>query len=193
MDVDKAVDVDVHKGRHQELTVEPVHNSSVSGNDVSKIFYLKSSLESRRKESSKWADDGGKERHKEAMDEEWVEGDSLLHVENPPPGRDSLRQGILLGSEHRARLAAHRHPLQLRAVLDRADEVRVLAHDVGQTQTHEDGRNSASNESFPGLLRAEFNKRSSAHEEAKHVGHDVIDDDHHDRHDEPDEALNMRT
>ena len=68
-----------------------------------------------------------------------------------------------------------------------------LAYDIGQTQTHEDGRNSSSDESFPGLLRAEFNKRSSAHEEAKHVGHDVIDDDHHDRHDEPDEALKMST
>ena len=126
MDVDKAVDVDVHEGRHQELTVESVHNSSVSGDDVSKIFYFKSSLESRRKESSKWADDGGKERHKEAMYEERVEGDGFLHVENPAPGSDSLRQGVLLGPEHRAGLAAHRHPLQLRAVLDGADKVRIL-------------------------------------------------------------------
>ena len=61
-----------------------------------------------------------------------------------------------------------------------------LTYYVGQTQTHEDGRNSSSDESFPGLLRAEFNKWSSAHEEAKHVGHDVIDDNHHYRHNEPD-------
>ena len=64
-----------------------------------------------------------------------------------------------------------------------------LTHDVSQSQAHEDGRNPTANESLPGLLWTELDERSSAHEEAKHVGHDVIDDDHHDRHDEPDETL----
>ena len=54
------MDVNVHEGRHQELTVEPVHYSSVSGDDVSKIFDLKSSFESRSKESAKRPNDGGK-------------------------------------------------------------------------------------------------------------------------------------
>ena len=125
-DVDKAVDINVNEGRHQELTVEPVHYSSMSWDYVSKIFYLKSSFESRSKESAKWPDDGGKERHKEAVDEEGVEGHRFLHVEDPAPGGDSLRQGILLGPEDCAGLAAHRHPLQLGAVLDRTDKVRVL-------------------------------------------------------------------
>ena len=136
-DVDEAVDVNVHEGRHQELTVEPVHYSSMSGDDVSEIFYLKSSLESRSKESAKWPDDGGKERHEEAMYEEWVEGDGFLHVEDPAPGGDGLWQGVLLGPEHCTRLAAHRHPLQLRAVLDGTDEVRILR------------REGAVNEKFP--------------------------------------------
>ena len=120
------MNVNVHEGRHQELTVEPVHYSSMSGDDVSKIFYLKSSLESRSKESAKWTDDGGKDRHKEAMYEERVEGESFLHVEDPAPGGHSLRQRVFLRPEHRAGLAAHRHPLQLRAVLDGADKVRIL-------------------------------------------------------------------
>ena len=34
-----------------------------------------------------------------------------------------------------------------------------------------------------------MNERCAAHGKAKHVGHDVVDDDHHDGHDEPDEAL----
>ena len=58
--IDEAVDVNIHEGRHQELTVEPVHYSSVSGDDVSKIFDLKSSFESRSKESAKRPNDGGK-------------------------------------------------------------------------------------------------------------------------------------
>ena len=32
-------------------------------------------------------------------------------------------------------------------------------------------------------------ERCAAHGKAKHVGHDVVDDDHHDGHDEPDEPL----
>ena len=34
-----------------------------------------------------------------------------------------------------------------------------------------------------------MNERCAAHGKAKHVGHDVVDDDHHDGHDEPDEPL----
>ena len=34
-----------------------------------------------------------------------------------------------------------------------------------------------------------MNERCAAHGEAKPVSHDVVDDDHHDGHDEPDEAL----
>ena len=83
----------------------------MSGDNVSKIFYLKSSLESRSKESAKWTDDGGKDRHKEAMYEEGVEGDRFLHVEDPAPGGDGLWQGVLLGPEHSTGLAPHRHPL----------------------------------------------------------------------------------
>ena len=66
-----------------------------------------------------------------------------------------------------------------------------LANYVGQAQTHKDGRNPSSDESFPGLLRAEFNKWSTTHEESKHVGHDVINDDHHDGHNEPDQTLTI--
>ena len=187
--IDEAVDVNIHEGRHQELTVEPVHDPSVSGNNVAEIFYLKSPFESRSKESTKRSDDRSKERHEEAVYEERVEGEGLLHAEDPAPGCESLRERVLLRSEHGARLAAHRHPLQLSAVLDRTDEVGILTHDVGQAQTHEHGRNSTSNKSFPGLLRTELNQRSSTHEEAKHVGHDVINDHHHYRHDEPNETL----
>ena len=46
-----------------------------------------------------------------------------------------------------------------------------------------------SNETLPRLLWAQLDQRGPPHCEAKHVGHDVVDDDHHDGHDEPDEAL----
>ena len=64
-----------------------------------------------------------------------------------------------------------------------------LAHEVGQPKTHHHSGKPASNKSFPSLLWAEFDQGGSAHEKAENIGHDIIDDNHHDGHDEPDEAL----
>ena len=41
----------------------------------------------------------------------------------------------------------------------------------------------------PGSSNSYLYERCAAHGKAKHVGHDVVDDDHHDGHDEPDEPL----
>ena len=38
---------------------------------------------------------------------------------------------------------------------------------------------------LPGLFRAEFNEGGPSEAETEHVGHDVVDDHHHDRHYEP--------
>jgi len=123
------------------------------------------------------------------MNEERIECDSFLHVQKSSPCGHCLRQGIFLRSEESAWFTHHGHPLQLCAVLDGAHEVGNLAHQVGQAQAHEDGRDSSANETFPGLLGTQLYQRSSAHKKAKHVGHDIVDDNHHDRHDEPDETL----
>ena len=64
-----------------------------------------------------------------------------------------------------------------------------LAHQVSKAEAHEDSSNASSDEALPGLLWAELDEGGAAHREAKHVRHDVVDDDHHDWHDEPDEAL----
>ena len=64
-----------------------------------------------------------------------------------------------------------------------------LAHEVGQPKTHHHCGKTTSNKSFPSFLWAELDQWGSAHEKAKDIGHDIIDNDHHDRHDEPDEAL----
>ena len=64
-----------------------------------------------------------------------------------------------------------------------------LTHEVGEAETHNNCGKPPSNEPLPCLLGAQLNQRSPAHREAKHVGHDVVDDDHHDGHDEPDEPL----
>ena len=133
----------------------------------------------------------------------------------------------LLPKEER-RFTWHGHLLQLVGVLNRADEIwnlyrytryRVnfssrhkfyLTHEVGEPNAHDNGGQSPSNETLPGLFRTQLcidiwisiwedfpfgclnsylNEWCAAHGKAKHVGHDVVDDDHHNGHDEPDEAL----
>ena len=64
-----------------------------------------------------------------------------------------------------------------------------LTHEVSEAKAHDNCGNSPSDEALPCLLWTQLDQRGPAHREAKHVGHDVIDDHHHDGHDEPDEPL----
>ena len=93
------MDVDIDESCHQELAVESVHDASVTRDDVTEVLDFKCSLESRGEEASEGTDDGGEQRHEEAVDEEGVEGDGLLHVEEPAPGGDGLGEGVLGGPE----------------------------------------------------------------------------------------------
>ena len=104
--VDEAVDVHVHKCGHQELTVEPennnyvysyylgisqpVHNTTMSRYDVSKILDLEGPLEAGSEEASKGADDGGEEGHPESVEEEGIDGQGLLVDQKARPGAQSL-------------------------------------------------------------------------------------------------------
>ena len=82
-----------------------------------------------------------------------------------------------------------RHLPCLLIVLDGTDEEVALAQEVAESEGEEDGGDAAAHEALPRLLRAELDQRGAAHEEAEHVGHDVVHDDHHDGQDVPDEAL----
>ena len=55
--------------------------------------------------------------------------------------------------------------------------------------SQKDGRNATSDETFPRFLRAELYERSFSKKETKHVGHDVINDNHWDRNNKPNQAL----
>lgn len=188
-DVDEAVDVNIDKGSHEELTVKPVHDATVTGDDVTEVLDLECSLESRSKEATERSNNRGKERHEETVNEERVESDCFLHVQKPPPCGECLWQRVLCWSEESTGLTHHGHPLQLGTVLDGTHQVGNIDHGVGQTQAHEHCGDATANKSLPGLLWAQLDERSPSHEEAPHVGHDIVDDHHHDGHDEPDEAL----
>merc|ERR1711909_22209 len=97
--VDEAVDVDIDKGGHEELAVKPVHDTPMSRYQVTKILDLECPLESRSKETTKRTNDGCKEGHEEAMNEERINCEGSFHSQNPTPGSHGVREAILLGSE----------------------------------------------------------------------------------------------
>ena len=75
------------------------------------------------------------------------------------------------------------------SLTDGADHEVALAQEVAETDADEDGGDAAADEPLPRLLGAELDEPRLAHEEAEHVGHDVVDHDHHDGQNVPDEAL----
>ena len=58
--------------------------------DISKILDLECPLETRSKEATKGADDGGEEGHPEGVEEEGVDGQGLLVDQKTRPGAQSL-------------------------------------------------------------------------------------------------------
>ena len=72
---------------------------------------------------------------------------------------------------------------------DGADHEVALAEEVAECDADEDGGDAAADEALPRLLGAELDEARPPHEKAEHVGHDVVDHDHHDREDVPDEAF----
>ena len=75
------------------------------------------------------------------------------------------------------------------SLTDGADHNVALTHEVADPDADEDGGDAAADESLPCLLGAELDEPRLAHEEAEHVGHDVVYHDHHDGQNVPDEAL----
>ena len=79
--------------------------------------------------------------------------------------------------------------LEASSLTDGADHEVALAEEVAEGDADEDGGDAAADEALPRLLGAELDEARPPHEEAEHVGHDVVDDNHHDGQDVPDEAL----
>lgn len=100
---------------------------------------------------------------------------------------------IFLRSEQVARFTV-KHNLSSRfRVFDWANEELVLAQEVREDDSEDNRSESTSDETFPGLLRAELDQRSLAEEEAEHVSHYIVANNHHDRNDEPNHSWNVKS
>lgn len=100
---------------------------------------------------------------------------------------------IFLRSEQVARLTV-KHNLSSRfGVFDGTNEELVLAQEVREDDSEDNRRKSTTDETFPGLLRAELDQGSLAEEEAEHVSHYIVANNHHDRNDEPNHSWNVKS
>ena len=63
--LDEADDVHVDEGGHQILAIEAVHNASVAGDHVAKVFDFEGSLEATGEEAAKRANDRAEQRQRQ--------------------------------------------------------------------------------------------------------------------------------
>ena len=94
-------------------------------------------------------------------------------------------QAVFLFGKQIAGCTLHGHASQCCRVLNRTHKVREVAQNVRDYYAKKDGGKTAANKSFPGFLGAQLDQRCLAKEEAKHVGHDIIADNHGDGHNKP--------
>lgn len=121
---DETRNVHINERRHQELTIETVHNTAMSWNHVSKVLDFKCPLKSRRKESSEWSNDGTEDTQRQWMQHEWVDS-NRLH-------RSKQWKAVLLRLEQIAWFALDRHSTGALGVLDRTNKVLKPAEIVGK-------------------------------------------------------------
>lgn len=176
---DEARNVHVHESGHEELAIESVHNSTVARDHVPKVLDLKRTLEAGREEPAERSNHRTEQRQGERVQHEGVHGDRAVQ----------LGQGVLLRDEQVVGFAGHADATGALVVADGADEVRELTQEVGEDEPEQNCREATADEALPRLLRTEFDQGRLAEEEAKHVGHHVVADDHGDGHNEPDHAL----
>jgi hypothetical protein len=73
--------------------------------------------------------------------------------------------------------------------IDRAYEVLVASHDIGQTNTENDGEEPRAEETLPRLLWRNLDQRRAAEGNTTDIRKDVVCDDHGNRQEEPDHPL----
>ena len=71
----KTVYVNIYKCGHDDLTIESVHETTMTGYTIAKVFYLKCALETACKKATKWAYSRREYGQCERMDLKWIQID----------------------------------------------------------------------------------------------------------------------
>lgn len=111
------MNIDIDERSHDDLTVESVHETTVTWNSISEVLDLKSSLESASKEAAKWTNSRGENSQSERVNLKRINVDIEGQVE----------EFVLFDLEYSERVAVIRiDGLPNFVVLEWADEILVL-------------------------------------------------------------------
>lgn len=177
--------VEEGNGSHDELTVHAVRHAAVSGNRVAKVLDLECALQARREETTKGRNQRGKGPKHDDME---------LHGHDVKGTRDGKALGnkgdfIVARNEDGVGSALEPGPDVCAQVVDGADEVLVLRHNVRDTDAPEDGEEPCAEEPLPRLLGRDLDKGGPAKGNSAEIGENVIGNDHGRGQDEPDVAF----
>ena len=179
---DECMIVDVGEKAHDELAIHAVGHATVSRDRVAKILDLESSLEAGGEEPPKGRDQGGKAGPEKDVDLDGCHGDAEGRA-----GREEEELGRHIGLRDEGGVGFAVQPREDvgTKVVDGADEVLGLHHEVGQEDAEDDRHDPCAHEALNRLLRRQLDELGAAEGDAADVGEDVVGDDEGGREEEP--------
>ena len=167
---------------HNELTVHPISDSTMTWDTVTEVLDFEGSFETRREEAAEGSDQGGKGGEDKDVE---LHGRDVEGVFNVGPGWEVVRvggeDGIWYTSETGEDVGSE--------VVHGADEVFVAHQDIGHQEAKDKGADPGSHEAFNGLFGREFDELGTPERYAANVGEDVVSYDQGGWKEKPDHAF----
>jgi len=184
VEIDDLVLVDKGEGKHHDLAVEPVRKSSMAGEVVSEVLDFECALHATCKESAERGNNAG---HKNVAERVRLEPS---HVD----GCESEVEGLGLREKRvYSALSPDRAEWGETQTFDRTRHVGHLLQIGGYQLADQDGNHASAELTLPSLLGRKVDQFPvhyfAPKQHARNVGPNVIDDDQHDRLQEPYDAL----
>ncbi len=197
--------VHVREEAHDELAVHAVRHATVAGDGMTEILNLERPLQARGKEASEGGDErreGGKHNRVDLYgrqgnaevrviggeeEEVWQvvgvwekDGIGVALQSREDVGTEILAWSVSLQASNTA---------QVRAYIDRADEILALHERVGEEDPEQDRYDPGADEALDGFLGRELDELGPPERDATYIGEYVVGDDERGREEKPDHAL----
>lgn len=190
--LDESGVVDINEESNEELAVHAIGDTTMSRDELVKVLLLESALHGGSEETTEGRNDGREESgdHHVQLDglDSQITNDGGEEREARGRGGDKLRDG--LRRKERSNGASMGRGSQLRG---RATEPIELSKETSRDEGDNDGDDSGTKETFPGLIGRQLGQRTvnklASKGHADKVGHNIVTDDHGVGQHEPEEAV----
>lgn len=133
---------------HDELAVHAVSHPTVTGDGVAKVLDLEGTLQARSEETTERRDEGGKGSEHNDVELHWHDVEGSWNGETL--GKEG--NGVVARDEDGVWSAFEARPDVCAQIVDRADEVLVVAEEVDNEDTPENSEEPGAEEALPCLL-----------------------------------------